>query len=121
MIPGFEAIVEQRIRKAQKNGAFDSLEGHGKPLNMEEAQVPNELRMAHKILKNAGFLPPEIELRKQITKTEQLIETLDQGSCEFKKNQKRLNYLLTKLATLRGSDSPMAVSPYRDSIIEKLS
>ncbi len=61
MIPGFENIVEERIKQAQKKGQFDNLKGLSKPLKFEEYQGPEELRMAHKILKNAGFLPPEIE------------------------------------------------------------
>lgn len=28
--------------------------------------VPAELRMAYKVLKNAGFVPPEVEMRKEI-------------------------------------------------------
>ena len=66
MIPGFEAIVEERIKKAQKDGAFDNLDGTSKPLKFEDQHVPEELRLAHKILKNAGFLPPEIEIKKKI-------------------------------------------------------
>lgn len=76
MIPGFEAIVEERIKKAQKEGAFKDLPGSGKPIQFEEANVPDDLRMAHKILKNAGFLPPEIEVKKQITQTRELLDTL---------------------------------------------
>ena len=58
MIPGFEKLVEERIKKAQKEGLFDNLEGARKPLNLDEMNIPDNLRLAHKILKNAGFLPP---------------------------------------------------------------
>lgn len=64
MIPGFEAIVEERIKKAQKNGAFDNLEGTHKPLKFEDQHIPQEFRLAHKILKNSGFLFSEVELKK---------------------------------------------------------
>ncbi|NOX33425.1 MAG: DUF1992 domain-containing protein [Deltaproteobacteria bacterium] len=123
MIPGFEALVEERIKKAQKDGEFDNLEGTCKPLKFEDLNVPEELRLAHKILKNSGFLPPEVELKKKITKTEQLLETAGIDSPERLKIQKKLNYLLIKLNTVRGDRpcSPMVSDVYRDNIIKKMS
>ncbi|RME58545.1 DUF1992 domain-containing protein, partial [Candidatus Parcubacteria bacterium] len=61
-------IAEQRIREAQARGDLDDLPGAGKPLALEEDSpfVPPELRMAYKVLKNAGYIPPEIELRRDI-------------------------------------------------------
>lgn len=123
MIPGFEAIVEERIKKAQKEGAFDNLEGTGKPLLFEEVHVPEEVRLAYKILKNAGFLPPEVELRKKITRVEQLLETTAYASPERVKVQKKLNFLLTKLGTLRGGSIafPGLTDQYRETILKKIS
>ena len=70
MISGFEKIVEERIKKAMQKGHFDNLPCSGKPLDMDsDANVPEDLRIAHKILKNADCLPPEIELKKEIRKT----------------------------------------------------
>jgi hypothetical protein len=122
MIPGFEALVEQRIKKAQTDGNFDNLEGRGKPLKFEDQHVPKELRIAHKILKNAGFLPPEIELKKKITQVEQLLGETESDSPERSKIQKKLNYLLTKLSTARGGSTAFPVlTEYRENIIKKLS
>ncbi len=123
MIRGFEALVEQRIKKAQKNGDFDNLKGRGKPFKFEEQHVPEELRLAHKILKNAGFLPPELELKKKITKVEQLLGETNYDSQERSKIQKKLNYLLTKLGTTRGGANTFPVLPdeYRENILKKLS
>ena len=71
MIPGFMKIVEERIRRAQKKGEFENLEGTGKPLNLADDQaVAEELRLAYKILKNADCLPPEIEVKKEIQQTQ---------------------------------------------------
>ena len=122
MIPGFEKIVEDRIKKAQKEGAFDNLEGSGKPLVFEDAcQVPDDCRLAYKILKNAGFLPPEIELKKKITQAELLLEATDATSVRHREIRKKINYLLTKLDTLRGGISPLLTDTYRENIIRKLS
>jgi hypothetical protein len=123
MIPGFEAIVEERIKKAQKDGAFDNLDGTSKPLKFEDQNVPEELRLAHKILKNSGFLPPEVEIRKKINQAEQLLETARVDSPESLKIQKKLNYLLTKLNTIRGGRpcSPILTDAYRDNLMKKIS
>lgn len=123
MIPGFEAIVEKRIKDAQKEGAFDNLEGANKPLKFEDENVPEELRLATKILKNSGFLPPEVELRKNISQVEQLLECTQIDSNEQMKIQKRLNYLITQLNTLRSDRacSPLLANGYRNSIIKKIS
>jgi len=123
MIPGFEKLVEERIKKAQKDGLFDNLEGARKPLNLDDMNVPDDLRLAHKILKNAGFLPPEVELKKKITHTEQLLETAEICSPQRVKIQKKLNYLLTKLSTARGDQlcSPMLSGVYQNNIIQKIS
>jgi hypothetical protein len=123
MIPGFEALVEQRIKKAQQEGAFDNLEGQGKPLKFDDQNVPEDLRLAHKILKNAGFLPPEVALRKKVFQVEQLLAETQNDSPERSKIQKKLNFLLTKLGTTRGGNHsfPVMTDEYRETIIKKLS
>ena len=123
MIPGFETIVEERIKKAQKDGDFKNLEGLHKPLKFEDQHIPEELRLSHKILKNAGFLPPEVELKKKITQAEQLLEVAGIDSPERLKIQKKLNWLLAKLnSTKTGRQcSPIELDNYKDNIIKKIS
>ena len=54
MFTGFSKIIEERIRKAQEKGAFENLEGAGKPLDLkDDSHIAEDLRLAHKILKNA--------------------------------------------------------------------
>jgi len=58
-------IAEQRIAEAIANGDLDDLPGSGKPLELDDdSLLPEELRLAYRILKNAGFVPPEIESLK---------------------------------------------------------
>lgn len=55
-------LVERRIREAQSRGEFDNLPGQGRPLALEDdALIPEDVRVAYRILKNAGFVPPEVE------------------------------------------------------------
>jgi hypothetical protein len=101
MITGFEKIVEERIRKAFQEGEFDDLEGRGEPLVLEDdGTVPEDLRLAFKILKNADCLPPEVELRKEIERTEDLIAAMP-DTVEKYRALKRLNFLIMKLNAMR--------------------
>ncbi len=74
MFDFFDRIVEERILKAQEEGKFDELPGRGRPIRFEhDSMVPEEVRLAYKILKDADFLPPELELRKEILRIQGLI------------------------------------------------
>ena len=102
MIPGFEKIVEERIRIAQKKGDFENLPDAGKPLVYEnDGFVPEELRMAYKILKNADALPPEIEIKKEILQVESLLSGMSE-TAEAYHLMKKLNFLVMKFNSLRG-------------------
>lgn len=69
-------IAEERIKKAQEEGAFDNLPGKGKPLKLDDdSSVPEDLRLSFKVLKNANCLPLEMELRKEIFSIHQLIQS----------------------------------------------
>ncbi len=100
MFPGFDKIIEERIRRAQQKGEFDNLAGAGKPLTFkDDVHVAEELRLAYKILKNADCLPPEIELKKEIERTEDLLSGME-DTAEKYHTLKKLNFLIMKLNTL---------------------
>jgi len=95
-----ERLTEERIREAMEQGEFDDLPLAGKPLPLESnASVPEDLRLAYKILKDAGVLPPEIELRKEILSLKELLSTVE-DDCERLKLGKRINNLVLKLNLL---------------------
>ena len=121
MIPGFIKIVEERIRKAQRKGEFENLEGSGKPLDLLNDQgVAAELRLAYKILKNADCLPPEIELKKEIQQTEELLSGMGETAAKYR-TMKKLNFLIMKLNTMRNTAIEFeAPQKYSDKMIEKL-
>ncbi|MDI6716856.1 MAG: DUF1992 domain-containing protein [Actinomycetota bacterium] len=67
-------IAESKIREAMENGEFDNLPGSGKPLQLEDlSRIPEEYRAAYIVLKNAGFLPEELQIKKEIYALRQLI------------------------------------------------
>ena len=67
-------LAEQRIEEAMREGAFDDLPGTGRPLELDDDRwVPQDSRVAFRILKNAGFVPPEIQTRKEIADLNRLL------------------------------------------------
>jgi len=67
IVESFEDLVENKIQKAMAEGEFDNLEGKGKPLDLKQyREVPEHLRPAYHILKNAGFVPEEVRLKKEM-------------------------------------------------------
>jgi len=102
-VTGFEKIVEDRIKQAQKKGAFEHLPGSGQPLFLENDHfVPEELRLAYKLLKNADCLPPEIELKREIRVTEDLLSGMTETAEKYR-TLKKLNYLIMKLNSMRNT------------------
>lgn len=74
-----ERIAEQKIREAIERGELDDLPLAGKPLDLDSSPfVPEDLRMAYKVLKDAGFLPPEMELRKEIVNLRALLDSVEE-------------------------------------------
>lgn len=121
MFPGFEKIIESRIKKAQEDGAFDDLPGRGLPLNLDgDPRVPEELRMAHKVLKNAGCLPPEVQLRKEIRTTEELLEGLTDTRQKYR-TLKKLNFLILKLNAMRSANAAFDIPQrYFETVTERI-
>lgn len=73
----FARRAEERIREAMERGEFEGLPGSGKPLPPDPSQnVPEELRIAYKLLRDAGYLPPELELKKEIVSLRELLASV---------------------------------------------
>jgi len=120
MLSGFEKIVEERILKAQKKGEFDNLPGSGKPLVFDgDRNVSEELRLAYKILKNADFVPPEIELKKEIKQTEELLAGMQETSEKYRILNK-LNFLIMKLNSIRNKSIQLEMPQlYTEKLVER--
>ena len=115
-------IAERKIREAMARGELDNLAGKGKPLAMDEdlSGVPDELRMAYKILKNAGFVPPEVELRKEIVTLREMLGTLEDDE-QRRRVGRQLDFKLLKLGMMRKRAVNLDEFPaYREKIIERL-
>jgi hypothetical protein len=94
-------IAEERILEAQRRGEFDNLPGRRKPLQLEDdSHIPEDLRLAYKVLKNANCLPPELELKKEILTTEQMLGRITDEREKYLQ-LKKLNFLVMKLNMMR--------------------
>jgi hypothetical protein len=116
----FEKIAEKKILEAIAQGLFDDLPNKGKPLKMEDdSWVPEDLRLAYKILKNAGCIPPEMEIRKEIIDLKELLKTIDDDEVRIKKIRE-LNFKLLKFNIGRKRPFYLEDFPeYEDKIIKK--
>lgn len=92
-----EIMAERKILEAMARGEFTNLPGAGKPLRLEDdSMIPEDLRIAYKILKNAGCIPPELEVRKEIITLRDLLRTIEDEN-KKKETIRELNYKLLKL------------------------
>jgi hypothetical protein len=117
-----QLVAERKIREAIEQGQFDNLDGRGRPLRLEDdSGVPEDLRLAYKVLKNAGCLPPELELKREIVQLEELLASVEDEQEKYRQ-LKRLNWAVTKLNMLRSRPVNFEEHErYYDKIAEKFS
>jgi hypothetical protein len=89
-----DAVAEERIQEAIRRGELDGLPGAGKPLVLDEDPlVPAELRVANRILSNAGLVPIEVLERREIADLEASLASL--------RDDTERSRVLARLALLR--------------------
>ena len=119
----FRAMAEEKIQEAIRRGEFDHLPGLGKPLPPDDLdRVPEELRMSYKLLKNAGVIPEEMQLRKEMITLEELL-----AACEDDGTRSRLQKELSikklryeSLMAQRGWQTSPAFREYDAQIRQRL-
>lgn len=116
-----QIVAEDRIRLAEKEGKFDNLEGKGKPLPPDEAMnLPPELRMAYRMLKNSGYVPAEIAEENEINRTIDLLAHMKDEGERYRQMQK-LNVMIMKMNERRGRSVKLeANDDYYRRIVEKV-
>lgn len=89
-----EKIIEEKIQEAIANGEFDNLEGQGKPLNLDEYfAAPEDVRVGYSLLKSNKFVPPEVDLLKEIGELKaklSIVNESEKGSLKNLLNEKIL-------------------------------
>ena len=102
----YQKIVEQKLQEAVKKGEFDNLPSKGKPLALDDdTRIPEDLRLAYQILKNGDCLPPELVLRKEIRKMEDMLDKIPNEKEKYRQ-LKRINHKIMRL-NMMGHQSPL--------------
>lgn len=126
MLKALDDLIETRIRDAQSRGEFDHLPGAGRPLPDEDfAGVPEELRVAVRILKNAGCVPAEVaalrDLDTLLAQTARQAGAPSDRDAEQRRRGARRLLALTVALEARGlGRSAAALIAYRDRLVERL-
>ncbi len=122
MLTAIHFIAERRIEKAMAEGTLPDLSHwKGKPMPKDDmANVPVDLRMGYRILKNAGYVPEEVGLRKEIRQTEDLLRQCTDEKSKYKQ-LKKLEYLRFKLEFRMGKKLQLDdESSYYEKVVDSL-
>jgi DnaJ-like protein len=96
----FELLVERKIEEAIARGELDNLPGAGRPLELDDdALVGEDLRAAYRILKNAGYVPPEVQTLNQIGELERAVARQDLDAKAQARGVRKLALLRTRIET----------------------
>lgn len=114
-----EHLAERRIAEAIERGELDGLPGQGLPLALDDdALVPQELRVAYRILKNAGYVPPEVECLREIGELERLVERT--ADLDVSGRAARRLELLWQRLDLRSPGARTHLRAYRSRLLARL-
>ncbi|MDR2195916.1 MAG: DUF1992 domain-containing protein [Gallionellaceae bacterium] len=114
----FETITEQRITEALARGELTNLPGEGQPLDLSDDQlVPEDLRMVMRILKNSGYVPPEVQTLKDIAELERQILA---SSGEHRSQALKKLRLLSMRVNAARSGNLQLEADYYDRLVESL-
>ncbi len=115
-------IAERKIEEFfRNNDGPDLSHWKNKTLPVEDmSNVPADLRMAYKMLKNAGYIPEEVALKKEIARTEDLLAHCKDEKMKFKQ-LKKLSFLQFKLECHMGRSLRLeSDSTYYDKVVDKV-
>jgi hypothetical protein len=106
-----EDHIGRAIAESAASGELQSAPSYGKPMNFGDGydETPAELRMGYKILKDAGIVPPEVELMREIEALRGQLDAMVEGEEAVLLRQrivdKRL-LLSLRLERLRATGAP---------------
>lgn len=123
MLSVIQTIAERKIQQAMAEGSLPDLSHwKNKPLPPDDmAHVPEDLRMAYRLLKNGGYVPEEVALQQEITRLEQLLAGCTDER-EKVRQLKRISCLKTKLECRMGRAIELGEDgPYYERVVDRLS
>ena len=123
MFSCIQAIAERKIQQAITDGTLPDLSHwKNKPLPPDDlAGVPADLRRAYRLLKNAGYVPEEVAMHREINRLEEL---LPQCADEREKIRqlRRIACLRTRLENRTGRSLQLGEDgEYYGRVVDRLS
>jgi hypothetical protein len=96
-----EDHIGRSLAQSEKDGELRTARSFGKPLDLGDGyeQTPAVVRMGYKILKDAGFVPFEVELMRDIEVLNRAVAELQEGDAK-RVQQQRLSELRQQLALM---------------------
>lgn len=116
-----ERIAERRIAEAVERGELDDLPGAGRPLVLDDDRnVPPEMRMAWRVLRNAGLAPEGVTLRRELADAQVLVDELSAGP-ERSRAVRRLDLLRARLGAAGSTPGLLAAEErYRYRLLDRM-
>lgn len=76
-----EDDIGRHLAESEKSGELRAAPSYGKPLDFGDGyeQTPAEFRMPMKVLKDAGVVPPEVEVMREIAALQAELDALGTG------------------------------------------
>jgi len=113
-----DALAESKIAAAIASGELSNLPGEGRPLELDDSPlVPEALRAAYRILRNAGFVPPEVEACRERANLARMVASLDD---EPARRRAALRLALIEARLEATGTAAGATSGYRGALLERL-
>jgi len=115
-----DLLAERKIAEALARGELQNLPGEGCPLDLtDDPMVPEELRIAYRILKNAGYIPPEVESLNELRDLERMLDDVPEGEAR-RQALLRLDLLRARLDARKAYHSGAALRDYRETLVNRL-
>lgn len=116
-----DRLANEKITAAIADGALDDLPGAGKPQQLDDdSLIPKDLRAGYRLLKNSGYLPPELECQREIRDVEALLDRADLDAGERHNARKRLALLQARMGESRLGRSLRSAAEYEYAVLERL-
>lgn len=112
--------AERHINDAQKRGELDNLRGSGEPLVLDDdSHIPTELRPGYRLLKNAGCLPPDLELRREAVGLNDLIKGIQKDDPRHAEMSRQLILIEFKLRQA-GMNTDFLHGEYCEKLMQRI-
>jgi hypothetical protein len=98
-MPSLDEQIAQYLQDSLSSGELRSATCWGKPLDLDDgdAQTPVELRMPFKVLKEAGYVPPEVQTMQDIAALRRALAA-EPDAADAARRRQRLSELQQHLA-----------------------